>query len=309
MINGDLVGQRLGPYAIEGLVGRGTSAVVYRALNAEETVVALKVFMPSPSGEAEILLARFEREAQTAARLKHPNIVPVLDTGQVDGCAYMAMPLIKGETLEERIKKTSRFDELTVTEIGWQIADALNYAYENGVIHRDVKPSNIMLTPDGHALLTDFGVAHALDTPGLTQAGQIVGTPAYMAPEQALYGRQVEGRSDLYSLGVVLFKMITGQLPFRGSTPQMLHAHVYEPPPKPSTLTKISPEMEEIILQALRKNVAERFPDGRVMARALLELNSQLRSQKGPAPTWRVALKRWVTRLKRRGVTSLSQLI
>ncbi|MCB0196682.1 MAG: serine/threonine protein kinase [Anaerolineae bacterium] len=290
--------RKLGPYYIEGVVGKGTVGIVYRALTKEGDVLALKVFVPPPSVDQDLLMTRFEREAETMMRLQHPNILPVLDTGHVDGSAYMAMPLIRGQALDAILKKKNRFDEVEATEIGWQIADALHYAYENGVIHRDVKPSNILMTHDGHALLADFGVAYALDDPGLTQAGHIVGTPAYMSPEQASQEKKMDRQSDLYSLGIILYRMVTGKLPFSGTAPEILHAHLNEKPPAPSSIASVSPEMETIILKAMAKNPTNRFADGRAMAKELLELNQLLREQNGHKSGFRARFNRWLTRLR-----------
>ena len=159
-------------------------AVVYRARNAQGQVVALKVLFPPPGAGPESL-ARFEREARTAARLNHPGIVRVLDVGQAAGHAFMAMPLVEGQPLAQRLAHSGVLAEATAADIAWQVADALYYAHSQGVVHRDVKPANILLTHDGRALLTDFGVAQALDEIALTHTGHTVGTPAYMAPEPA----------------------------------------------------------------------------------------------------------------------------
>jgi serine/threonine-protein kinase len=229
----ELLGQTIGPYQIEAILGSGGMAVVYRARHTQDDVVALKVLFPPPGAGAEII-ARFEREARTSMRLRHPAIVRVVEAGQADGRAFMAMALIEGESLADRLARVGPLDETMAADIAWQIADALDYAHHQGVVHRDIKPSNILLATDGRALLTDFGVALALDDPALTRTGHTVGTPAYMAPEQA-NGAAVDGRADLYSLGVVLYQMVTGRTPFRGNTPQVLHAHVYDPPPAPST--------------------------------------------------------------------------
>lgn len=251
-------------------------AVVYRACNPQGEPVALKILFPPPDVGAEIL-ARFEREARTAARLNHPAIVRVIDVGQADGRAFMVMPLIKGQTLAIRLAQVGKFDEATAADVAWQIADALYYAHGHGVVHRDVKASNILLTDDGRALLTDFGVAQALDDPSLTHTGHTVGTPAYMAPEQATGAQAIDGRADLYSLGVVLYQMVTGRVPFEGTTPQVLHAHVYQPPPPPSTIAAVSPGMEAVIMQALAKDVSHRFQTGAAMAHALAQLDDQTR--------------------------------
>lgn len=302
MIAEDLLGRTLGQYRIESVLGQGGMAVVYRASNAQGEVAALKVLFPPPGAGAE-LLARFEREARTAARLRHPAIVRVVEAGQAEGRAFMAMMLVEGQSLADRLAYTGSLDEVNAADLAWQIADALDYAHRRGVVHRDVKPSNILLTSDGRALLTDFGVAQALDDSALTRTGLTVGTPAYMAPEQASGDQEVDGRADIYSLGVVLYQMVTGRTPFRGSTPQVLHAHVYDPPPAPSSVARVSPAMEAIILRALAKDAARRFPTGAAMAQSLARLQDQTSLlpasvQTEPVPPvklhrlwgWRVAL-------------------
>ncbi|MCB0195873.1 MAG: serine/threonine protein kinase [Anaerolineae bacterium] len=287
------IGQKIDSYTIESVVGRGSVAVVYRALTPTNKVVALKLFSPPPNGEEELLLTRFEREARTAASLDHPNIVSVLDTGQVDGRAYMVMPFATGETLDSRLRRKLKLTELASVEIAWQIADALAYAHRQGIIHRDVKPSNIMISPDDHAMLTDFGVAQAWDDPTLTKEGHIVGTPAYMAPEQAAQDRSVDHRADLYSLGVVLYRMSTGRLPFRGTTPQMLHAHIYEKPPTPSSVARVSAETEGIILRAMAKDPRSRYPDGEAMTQALARTSYHLRTRADNRSPWQNMME-WI---------------
>lgn len=293
MTQRDIVDRYVDGYFLEAMIGRGTVGVVYRALTAAQEPVALKLCVPPLNGDVEMILTRFNREARTVARLHHPHIVPVLDTGTMADQAYMAMPLIKGESLADRLQREHRLDEMTTIEIGWQVADALFHAAEKGVIHRDVKPSNVLVSPDGHTWLTDFGIAFAFDDPSLTQAGHILGTPAYLAPEQARQDKLLDGRTDLYGLGVMLYQMVTGRLPFQGTTFQMIHAHVYETPPAPSTLVDICPGLERIIMTALAKDPADRFPDGRTMARELLSLNEQYQERKPPVLDESIQTQTW----------------
>ncbi len=257
--------------------------MVYRAISAGGEPVALKVLFPPPGAGPE-LLARFQREAQTAQRLEHPGIVRVLEAGQAGDITFMAMTLVEGQTLADRLAQSGPLDEAAAADIAWQVADALDYAHRQGVIHRDVKPSNILLTGDGRAMLTDFGVARVLDDVTLTRTGHAVGTPAYMAPEQAMAGKTVDARADLYALGVVLYHMVTGRPPFQGSTPQVLHAHVYTPPPAPSAVTRVSRAMEELILQAMAKDISRRFQTGQAMAHALARLDSPANTKTQMAP-------------------------
>ncbi len=275
----ELVGKRLGRYQIERTLGVGGVAAVYAALDtALHRSVALKVLLPHPALPPAVL-ERFRLEAVTAARLDHPNIVPIYDVGETDGLVYIGMKLIPGETLSDVLARAGRLDEADVAELIIQIADALDYAHSQGVIHRDVKPANILLAwsvddETGarrcHAYLTDFGVARALDTPDLTQAGLTVGTPAYMSPEQAAGERSLDGRSDLYSLGVVLYHCLAGRPPFVGGTAHVLHAHVYSaPPPLPPD---VSPGMAAVVARALRKDRAGRYQTGAEMAAALRAL-------------------------------------
>lgn len=273
MIPENLVGQSLGPYQIESILGSGGMATVYRATTPQGELVALKTLFPPP-GVGPEMLARFEREARTVAKLRHPAIVSVLDVGHAAGRSYMVMAFVAGQTLADYLLHRKRLDESTAADLAWQIADALHYAHSRNIIHRDIKPSNIMLTTDQRVMLTDFGVALALDDPALTRTGFIVGTPAYLAPEQAT-GQRPDGRADLYALGVVLYQMVTGQLPFRGTTPKVLHAHVYDTPSLPSTRIAVSAELEAVIMRALAKQPADRFQTGLEMAQALATLGPQ----------------------------------
>ncbi len=275
----DFVGRQLGRYRIERVLGVGGVAAVYAAMDvALHRRVALKVLLPLPALSPSVL-ERFRLEAVTAARLDHPGIVPIYDVGEAEGVVYIAMKLIPGETLGDVLARAGRLHEQDAAALIAQVAEALHYAHRHGVVHRDVKPANILLNweleePTGrrycHAYLTDFGVARALDAPDLTQAGFTVGTPAYMSPEQAVGDHALDGRSDLYSLGVVLYHCLAGHPPFTGGTAHVLHAHVYEtPPPLPAD---VSPAMTEIVTRALAKDPAERYQTGEEMALALRAL-------------------------------------
>ncbi|HMQ56131.1 MAG TPA: serine/threonine-protein kinase [Anaerolineae bacterium] len=288
-----LIGKTIGDYTIEAVIGRGTVGIVFRALDPQDKVVALKLFAPPPTADAQLLLARFQREARLTASFDHPNIASVIDTGQFEDNAYMVMPFAPGETLDLRLRKKSKLEELVAVEVAWQVADALSYAHKHGVIHRDVKPSNIIMDDNYHAMLTDFGVAQSFDDPRLTKDGYLVGTPAFMAPEQIAENKQVDHRADLYSLGAVLYRMVVGRLPFRGTIPQILHAQVYEKLPLPSSLVKISPETEAVIVKAMAKRPEDRYQDGEAMTQALARVSYQLRENKGKSRSlWQTLLKR-----------------
>src|SRR5579859_4792303 len=227
----DLVGKTLGIYRLEMPLGKGGMATVYRAYqSAVKRYVAIKV-MAANLADDPGFVQRFSREAQVIASLQHPHILPIIDYGQSDGLHYLVMPYLEGGSLEDRMRK----QPLTLREATRfldQIASALDYAHRRGVVHRDFKSSNVLLDNDENVYLTDFGIARLVGSDAkLTATGVIMGTPAYMSPEQAI-GRPVDGRSDIYSLGVVVYEMVTRRLPFVGDTPIMfIHKHVYETPP------------------------------------------------------------------------------
>jgi serine/threonine protein kinase len=281
-----LIGTTIGRYRLEALIGTGGVAAVYEATDSvTERRLALKVLFPPPGAGPE-LGERFRREARTVARLDHPGILPVFDVGEAGGHLFIAMKRAEGPSLQALLEARGRFDEATAAEVAAQVAEALDYAHRQGVIHRDVKPSNILMD-GGSPVLTDFGVARALDDPALTATGLTVGTPAYMAPEQASDRPDLDGRADLYALGVVLYQMVTGRTPFWGSTPQVMHAHVYEPPPPPSSVAPVSPAMEAVILRALAKNPADRYPTGAALAADLRALTAPTRTRQLVSPTAR----------------------
>ena len=253
-------GQQLGPYQIISQIGKGGMATIYKAYHANmDRYVALKIVAIGLTEDPNFL-KRFQQEARLIARLEHPHILPVHDFGEADGIPYLVMRYLEAGTLKERLAASP----LTLTEIDrifTQLADALTYAHENGVIHRDIKPSNAMLDRRGDIFLTDFGVAKIVEgSSHLTATGTITGTPAYMSPEQA-QGQKADQRSDIYSLGIVLFEMLTGRVPFEAETPlAVIFKHIQEPPPPLSVVRPDLPYMlEPVLLRALAKDPAERF--------------------------------------------------
>src|SRR2546421_1796873 len=249
-------------YTIEGELGRGGMGVVYRAWDVKHArAVAVKVVRP----EFGSVLAtdRFLREIQLAARLQHPHIVPVYDSGEVDGTLYYVMPYVDGESLRSRVQRVRQPHREDALQITREAADALGYAHSHDVVHRDVKPENILLA-GGHALVVDFGIGRAISAAGgdrLTESGISVGTPAYMSPEQATADTHVDGRSDMYSLACVLYEMLAGHPPFLGATAQEVIArHTLDPMPSLRTARSTVPlALEATIRRALSKVPADRF--------------------------------------------------
>ncbi len=255
-----LVGITLDHYELVEEIGRGGMATVCRAIDSRDrSEVAVKILSPTISGDNRFV-RRFQRESSLLAGMKHPNIVPVIDYGESKGMVFMVLPFIKGETLQSRIEK-GRIKKRERERWIVQLADALRYAHEHGIIHRDVKPSNVMIDKAGNALLTDFGLAREVEGSNTLTGSMLLGTPAYMAPEQGR-GAKTDARSDQYSFGVILYQLITGRLPFEADSPMgTVLKHIQEPVPRPSRFVRnMSPALERVILKCLAKDPEYRYP-------------------------------------------------
>jgi serine/threonine protein kinase len=264
-----LIGQHLGRYLVQEEIGRGGMARVYRAFDTSlKRTVALKVMALHLALDPEFE-RRFEREAITVANLRHPNIVTVYDIGEANGLRYIAMEYVRGRTLHAIIRERGALGLAIAISIIAPVADALDHAHAQGAVHRDVKPHNILIDIEGRVLLTDFGIAQAPDGERLTRTGIFMGTPEYISPEQAS-AQRVDGRSDLYSLAIVTYEMITGVVPFSGATPQLIMAHVQSPPPPPSSIApQEPPELDLVLARALAKRPEQRFGSGAAFVEAL----------------------------------------
>jgi serine/threonine protein kinase len=250
-----------GRYEITHLVARGGMAQVYRAVDRQlDRPVALKVLFPELSVD-KTFVERFRREAQAAANLSHPNIVPVFDWGEDDGSYFIVMEYVDGRALSAVLKDPEPLPPRQIASIGAGVAAALAFAHRHGVIHRDVKPGNVLITPDGEVKVTDFGIARAVNTEeSLTQTGAVMGTAAYFSPEQA-EGKGVDARSDIYSLGVVLYEMAVGKPPFTGDSPVAVASkHVRDQPVLPRVANPAVPSaLNAIIMKAMAKNPDDRY--------------------------------------------------
>ena len=285
-------------YPIERTLGTGGMATVYLARDVRhDRDVAIKVLNDEL---AESLgRQRFVREIKLAARLNHPHILPLYDSGESEGFLYFVMPVMQGQTLRDRLEQERVLPLDDAIRIASEVADALDYAHRLGFVHRDIKPENILLH-EGHAIVADFGIGKALaasigqrpegdsakDLPGLTmtQIGVTVGTPAYMSPEQAT-GDELDGRSDLFALGCVVYEMLTGEVAFGGASAQATIARrfVYSPPPVTAKRDDVSVEVAELITRLLEKEPADRYATGAQVVATL----RRRRRQRNPSPSCR----------------------
>jgi serine/threonine protein kinase len=276
-------------YKVEALLGAGGMARVYRGMDTRlKRYVAIKVIDFSHQHDPSYV-TRFEREAQMIAQLSHPNVVPLYRYGEIDGFLYMVMQYIDGSDLYSVLSGYKIDEEFMepedVLHIISDMCQALDYVHAKGVIHRDIKPSNILLDKEGRAYLSDFGLALSTDVGTL---GEIFGSPQYISPEQAVSSAKAEARSDLYSLGVILYEIFTGRLPFEDKDPiEQAMKHINQPVPPPSSLRpEITPQVEAVILKVLAKNPEDRYPDGAALYKALsAALKSRVEPEAPPPST------------------------
>ena len=266
-----LIGTSVGPYRVESVLGVGGMGRVYRAINSDGQPVALKL-VHSDLAEDSVFRKRFEREARIAQQVKNPHVVPVLDTGEHEGVPYLSQRFVEGGSLEQKLKQEGRLDVPTTLEICAQVADGLDALFAGGLVHRDVKPANVLLDSDGTALITDFGLAKDNQGTNLTRPGQALGSMDYMSPEQ-IRGEEVTAATDVYALGCVICQCLSGAPPFADRQGmRVLWAQLQDEPPDPTTgLAGVVPALGPAILRALEKDRAKRPQSAGEYARLLYE--------------------------------------
>jgi serine/threonine protein kinase len=273
------IGEKLGHFLIRAEIGRGGMGTIYYAvdtmLNRE---VALKIVHPQ-FADNEQLMERFKIEAMTQARLNHPHIVMIFSFNKIEDEYVIAMEYVEGRSLKELLQEKKQLHPAEAVDIITQVAEGLRYAHAHNVIHRDIKPANILIGKDGKVKISDFGIAKIFGSQGLTKTGMLVGTPWYTSPEQ-IVGKSIDFRTDLYSLGITFYEVLTGRVPFDSETNsefQIQKAHLETPPPRPSIFNpEIGIKLEKIILQALQKNVEKRYQNARDMIDELHRLRTEL---------------------------------
>lgn len=256
-------------YELGPVLGNGGMARVHKGMDRQlKRPVAVKV-LSSPFDQDKEFVERFRREAHAAARLNHPNIVAVYDSGSDDGTHYIVTELVEGETLADLLQREGALPPERIVEIARQVCHGLEAAHEKGVVHRDVKPGNVMITPEGRVKVVDFGIARAAGAESVTRTGLVMGSASYLSPEQAR-GEPGDERSDIYSLGCVLYQMLTGRPPFVAENPiSALYQHVNEPVEPPSSIRPVPAALENVVLRALEKEPAKRFGSVKEMENAL----------------------------------------
>jgi serine/threonine protein kinase len=303
-----LVGQNLGPFHIEKEVGSGAMGTVYLARYTKEDQkglkpgqpLAIKIMAPGLGTENPTAVARFEREAEILKKLHHPNIVRLYGVGKTHGTRYYAMEYLEGESLDKVIARRGRMSWEEVVQLGKQLCDALYHAHQAGVVHRDLKPSNLMILADGTLKLTDFGIAKPLDVTALTSANCTVGTASYMSPEQCKGDRDINHKSDIYSLGIVFYELLTGEKPFQAdSAMDMFMKHVKAIPERPSRLVLDLPVwLDNLICQMLEKKPEHRPLNAATVGEALEQVQERVEAQQSAGVE--VARSRRIDRSRRR---------
>jgi hypothetical protein len=300
------IGETFGGYRVQSLLGRGGMGTVYLATHERlARKVALKVIAPELARD-EGFRARFLRESQLAAALDHPNVIPIYDADEVDGVLYLAMRFVEGPTVQALIRERGSLSSTDTVRIAEQIGDALDSAHRAGLVHRDVKPANVLIAEDGgHAYLCDFGLAKRTSSQGATRTGSFLGTVDYCSPEQ-IQGRELDGRADIYSLGCVLFHCLAGEVPYaRDSEFAVLQAHLQDPPPSViATRPGLPRSVDHVIATAMAKDPDDRYPTAGALAaafsQALSEPLEDAATRAAPAaPRWRRQIlagrrQRWV---------------
>src|SRR3990170_528523 len=260
---------RLGRYEVLGELGQGAMGVVYKARDPLiDRIVAIKTInLGLAQDEKEEYESRFYQEAKAAGRLSHPNIVTIYDVGKNGDVAYIAMEFLEGRELRDIMNDDGLLSVDQVLDIVAQVAQGLAYAHEHDIVHRDIKPSNVMVVRDGHVKITDFGIARMASSAVRTQTGMVLGSPKYMSPEQVM-GKAIDQRSDVFSLGVMLYEMLTGQAPFNGENVNaIMYQTVNVAPAPPSTLNPAVPEMANfIVAKALAKKLEDRYQNAKDFA-------------------------------------------
>jgi serine/threonine protein kinase len=277
--------EKIGRYEIIGEVGKGAMGVVYRATdpNIGRTVAIKTLRIDIHGTENEEILGRFKNEARAAGMMNHANIITIYDAGEQEGMFYIAMEFIEGQTLQGLLKQAHALPVEKATHIVRQVCAGLDYAHARGIIHRDIKPANIMITGDGTVKIMDFGIAKSGGT-GMTSTGQVVGTPNYMSPEQ-VKGKPLDGRTDLFSVGVVLYEMLTGSRPFDGeNVTSIIYKIVHENPPTPREVVGLHPGLSAVVMKALAKDPDERFATGAEFGRAVQDYGWFRTEEVRPAP-------------------------
>ncbi|MEZ4683179.1 MAG: serine/threonine-protein kinase [Caldilineaceae bacterium] len=274
---------QVGSYQIESLLGEGAAGIVYRARRIADGVdvdvnppewVALKLLKPETTTQPQVV-ACFQFEGRILSRLSHPGILRVYETGLDNGQMFTAMELIEGESLDRYLSAKKRLSVAEAIHLARQLAEALDYLHSHGYAHRDIKPANLMHSSAGRLVLFDFGTAIRIKDGNDYEAG-LYGTPAYLAPEQIENYGEIDGRVDLYALGIMLYLMVTGRKPFYGTRDDVLQAHLSDQPPLPTKYARMPQALEAAILKALAKQPAERFDTGAAFAAALAEIEANL---------------------------------